>query len=313
LYINKENRAGEDITLFLENITVGCWINMFDYDQSERFVAYDVAGPPTLVGDVFHIPVTLFDGAGPELTNNTRVSLFIRYVTQGGAGSDGYTYMQDTTPGDAADRPVDGQTWFDTSTGYTFVYYEDADSGQWVMDNGGGSGGGGGFDGEHVLTGDPNDPPAELQVGQLLWDGDSYGSGAPGEVVYIDSALYRVLDTYTDTQTDIALDAGGVFPFDTIAEFTLSGIMQKPDRGGSYYCFLWCSLPGPTQGWTNLAYSPLVTTTGAGWVEHGDLVVSLPVPAGSAGVGVVLRFITVPGGATLWSYSYQMTRKRYRA
>ena len=39
-------------------------------------------------------------------------------------------------------------------------------------------GGGGSFEGEHVLTGDPLDPPEELQVGQLLYDGDpSTGGG----------------------------------------------------------------------------------------------------------------------------------------
>ena len=58
---------------------------------------------------------------------------------EGGGGSDGYTYVQDTTPTGASD----GQTWFDTSTGNTFVFYQDADSSQWVMDNGGGGGSGG--------------------------------------------------------------------------------------------------------------------------------------------------------------------------
>jgi hypothetical protein len=36
-----------------------------------------------------------------------------------------------------------------------------------------GGGSGGNFDGNHVLTGDPANPPAELLVNQLLWDGDS--------------------------------------------------------------------------------------------------------------------------------------------
>lgn len=40
-------------------------------------------------------------------------------------------------------------------------------------------GGGGSFDGDHVLTGDPLNPPAELQVGQLLWDGVE-GTGGGG-------------------------------------------------------------------------------------------------------------------------------------
>ena len=34
--------------------------------------------------------------------------------------------------------------------------------------------------GEHVLTGDPENPPAELDAGQLLWDGVEGGSGSGG-------------------------------------------------------------------------------------------------------------------------------------
>ena len=36
-------------------------------------------------------------------------------------------------------------------------------------------GGGGTFDGDHVLTGDPDNPPADLAAGQLLWDGVASG------------------------------------------------------------------------------------------------------------------------------------------
>ena len=42
-------------------------------------------------------------------------------------------------------------------------------------------GGGGTFDGDHVLTGDPLDPPADLAAGQLLWDGVEGGSGGGGD------------------------------------------------------------------------------------------------------------------------------------
>ena len=48
----------------------------------------------------------------------------------GGGGSDGFTFVQDTNPTATAG----GQTWFDTSTGYTYVWYEDVDGGQWVQD-----------------------------------------------------------------------------------------------------------------------------------------------------------------------------------
>ena len=235
LYIHKENRDGEDVTLFLENITAGCWINMFDYDLSSRFVAYDVTGPPTLVGDVFHVPITLFDGEGPPLTNNTRVSLFIRYVTQtGGAGSDGYTYMQDTTPEGASD----GQTWFDTSTGNTFVFYEDADSSQWVMDNGGGSGGGDG--------GTPSAMFAKT-VAIPFVDNAGNGQGNPGignpvagratfsaPGVYTIGARLRIASSFSVTGSAIALSNNG----GAIQSQAAHGAFAQP---GAY--FLYTHLP----------------------------------------------------------------------
>lgn len=59
-----------------------------------------------------------------------------------GGGSDGYTFTQDTAPSPT----THGQTWFDTSTGDSFVWVIDADTSQWVQTApGGGGGGGSGF------------------------------------------------------------------------------------------------------------------------------------------------------------------------
>lgn len=69
-------------------------------------------------GDSFTAP----DGIEWEWTGT-------RWMLVGGGGSDGYTFMQDTVPV----ATEDGQTWFDTSTGDSFVWYEDGDSGQWVQ------------------------------------------------------------------------------------------------------------------------------------------------------------------------------------
>jgi hypothetical protein len=48
-------------------------------------------------------------------------------------------------------------------------------------------GGGGSFDGEHVLTGDPDSPPEGWAVGQLLYDGleDGGGDGGPHDHDYL--------------------------------------------------------------------------------------------------------------------------------
>jgi hypothetical protein len=48
-------------------------------------------------------------------------------------------------------------------------------------------GGGGSFDGEHVLTGDPDSPPEGWAVGQLLYDGleDAAGDAGPHDHDYL--------------------------------------------------------------------------------------------------------------------------------
>ena len=46
------------------------------------------------------------------------------------------------------------------------------------------AGGGGTFDGDHVLTGDPLDPPADLAAGQLLWDGVEGGGDSGGGLTW---------------------------------------------------------------------------------------------------------------------------------
>jgi hypothetical protein len=58
------------------------------------------------------------------------------------------------------------------------------------------SNGGGAYDGEHVLSGNPLDPPAALQVGQLLYDGNpsTGGSGAGIEEAPVDGLPYARKD-----------------------------------------------------------------------------------------------------------------------
>ena len=51
---------------------------------------------------------------------------------------------------------------------------------QWISSPGGGLDGGHDDDEEHVLIGDPYNPPSDLEVGQLLWDGiDENVCGVP--------------------------------------------------------------------------------------------------------------------------------------
>lgn len=49
----------------------------------------------------------------------------------GDGGGAAATIISDTPPAD----PIDGQLWYESDTGNTFIWYEDADSGQWVQQN----------------------------------------------------------------------------------------------------------------------------------------------------------------------------------
>ena len=90
--------------------------------------------------------------------------------------------------------------------------------GLWIKNDDGsiekvaGSGGGGGsFDGEHVLTGDVDNPPEDLAVGQLMWDGVEGGSGGSGAGPH-DHAEYALLehdhDAFTHDHDYLPLEGG---------------------------------------------------------------------------------------------------------
>lgn len=68
-------------------------------------------------------------------------------------------------------------------------------------------------DGEHVLTGDPENPPAELDAGQLLWDGVEGGSGSGGGGGPHDHAEYALVehdhDEFTHDHADYLPLTGG--------------------------------------------------------------------------------------------------------
>jgi len=72
VYINKKDRTGTDMSLFLKSITTGDWFNIHDNGDINDFVAFDVTGPAVQNGDIFEIPVSHYDDNG-AFTNNERV------------------------------------------------------------------------------------------------------------------------------------------------------------------------------------------------------------------------------------------------
>ena len=79
---------------------------------------------------------------GSEWTN-----LYVRQVstiyTGSSGGGDGEGFISDTAPSTRDDGSAleEGDQWWDSATGVMYVYYVDADSGQWVQSGGEGGGG----------------------------------------------------------------------------------------------------------------------------------------------------------------------------
>lgn len=80
IYVNKVNGTGEDISLFLDNLQKGSWLNLYERSDVDNSLSFDVIGPPTVVGDIYEVPVEFFAEAGNPMSNNLKIELFIRFT-----------------------------------------------------------------------------------------------------------------------------------------------------------------------------------------------------------------------------------------
>ena len=91
------------------------------------------------------------------------------WVAQTGGGGGGGGGASVTTSDAAPSSPSDGDLWYNTSVGGLFVYYQDADSSQWVEIVGKtGATGATGAAGTNISIGDA--APSNPTVGQLWWN-----------------------------------------------------------------------------------------------------------------------------------------------
>ena len=91
------------------------------------------------------------------------------WVAQTGGGGGGGGGASVTTSDAAPSSPSDGDLWYNTSVGGLFVYYQDADSAQWVEIVGKtGATGATGAAGTNISIGDA--APSNPTVGQLWWN-----------------------------------------------------------------------------------------------------------------------------------------------
>ena len=69
VYINKIDKGGHDMSMFIEDIAKDDYFNIYDSADAGNFVSFDVTGVPVLNGDVYEIPVTQYEYKGTIATN----------------------------------------------------------------------------------------------------------------------------------------------------------------------------------------------------------------------------------------------------
>jgi len=81
LYLNKRDRSGADISLFIKEMRAGDWLNLHKKIDVDVYEKYDIIGTPTQNGDIWEIPVENYENAG-TLNNGNRVRLLWRVQGQ---------------------------------------------------------------------------------------------------------------------------------------------------------------------------------------------------------------------------------------
>ena len=128
VYFNKIDDSGDDLSLFLEDLFTGDWLNLHAQADTTDFNSYDVEGPTVLTGDVWAVPVSSFEVGGDPLSNNGQVRAFIRKDTVSGtveeAPINGILYARiDATwvPVPVLDAPSDGTPYQRQDAGWVLA------------------------------------------------------------------------------------------------------------------------------------------------------------------------------------------------
>lgn len=116
LYINAVDDTGTDISLFLDEISQGDWLNLYDKTNQAIEEAYDVAGDVVKNGNIYEVPVLYFTHSTTRLSNNGQIKLFWKRVQAEGAGS-GTTVPIGTVIEVGKDLDLSSQGWINISKG----------------------------------------------------------------------------------------------------------------------------------------------------------------------------------------------------
>lgn len=163
-------------------------------------------------------------------------------------------------------------------------------------------------DGEHVLTGDPENPPAELDAGQLLWDGVEGGSGSGGGGPH-DHDEYLPLtggtvtgDLQVDGQT-LASRGSGTAPGLSFANYRGTGFYPGSNNVATHV----------NGAWQFVVYEDKTRVIRDLQVDgNSDLKINTPADFWQANASGTVFHAWGMGSGTQGSYSTSMTSNGYR-
>lgn len=148
----------------------------------------------------------------------------------GGAGSDGFTFTQDTEP----TATGNGQTWFNTATGDAFVWVVDVDSSQWVQFA---PGGGSGASGPRVGGIFDRTAPQTLPAGTFT-------------TIVFDRTVFNNGLTVAPASNTFAVPETGEYAITLTAAVGAPGVLNVQFGGES---FIWSSPSDVATGWATVA------------------------------------------------------------
>jgi microcystin-dependent protein len=232
--LNNEDRFQNDISSFIQTIddstsdTKG-YLKITDESDPNNFVIFAIIGEHFVHTDHFHIPVAYVSGTTTPFDDDTNVVVSFTVTGDrgdqgptgptGSAGADGATGPTGPTGATGPTRstdisttppssPTEGDLWYNSETGQTFVYYDSF----WVENISGIAGPEGpiGPIGETGLVAQASEPG---DTSTLWLDTDEDGVGIPlggtaGQVLAkVDSGAFNTewVDVYTPEQTDTAI------------------------------------------------------------------------------------------------------------
>jgi hypothetical protein len=124
-WVHYQDAEGTNWNQILESIKTGWFILPQQRGLRSNAFILQVTGAPALVGSAYEIPVVWAGGLQGNISGDLNLT-----IQPGGAGG-ASVIISDTPPVD----PAKGTLWYESDTGNTFIFYEDADSSQWVQQN----------------------------------------------------------------------------------------------------------------------------------------------------------------------------------